>query len=162
MTFSKIKPDKTNQLFPITSKKEGSFAVSVANLTNDIPGLQEALVEGIRVYMEHVRARTWCIKINPPPEWIATNDISDIPTGEYGIYKYLLKGEVVYYGEGILRQRFLEHRKKNWEYDCYQYALIESKEKGVKLEGHLLAEYRKKHKGLNPKYNKNNGKQVKE
>nr|BDD45720.1 hypothetical protein 24 [bacterium] len=162
MTFSEDKPSRTNALFNIHSKKKGQFAVSVQGLTNHIPGLREALAEGKKAYMERRRGNTWCIKIDPPPEWITAKGIKEIPSGEYGIYKYLLKGKVVYIGEGILRERAREHKQKGWKYDTYQYALIESKKKGVKLEADLLKEHRQEHNGLNPRYNKNNGKQEKE
>jgi hypothetical protein len=76
--------------------------------------------------------------------------------GDLGVYRYLLDNEVVYIGQGVLRDRFGEEQRKSWNFDDIEYMIASDEKERFTIEASLLDEF-KSINGRLPFYNRIGG-----
>jgi hypothetical protein len=96
---------------------------------------------------------SWVISLVPCFEETAT-DVSQVPRGAQGIYRYLNKsGEVIYIGRGNIAERAAQESRKDWPIDRIEYSIIEDKAAREEWEQFWLDEFSANNGSL-PMYNK--------
>lgn len=112
---------------------------------------------GINKFISKKRESLWTIQLCPAFEnRIPRNEVNRIGDVK-GIYRYLLKEEVMYFGKGNIRQRVGDGERKDWEYDTIEYSLIENEEDQYQWEYFWLEHYKDNNLRLLPYYNKVSG-----
>lgn len=107
------------------------------------------------VFSIHEDKKNNCFYVNLRPCFensIERSDINHIPAGCTGIYRYIDGNEVVYIGEGVIRERTKEPSRKGWKADRIEYSIIEDKTSCQHWESHYIAEFQNRH-GRLPYYN---------
>jgi hypothetical protein len=103
----------------------------------------------------------WVISIRPSFEVSTLRDnSSQIPSDLTGIYRYLLDGDVVYIGRGVIRSRLAANERSDWIFDKIEFSPIEDQSEQERWESEWLEEYRSA-KGYLPMYNRIGGRQSK-
>ena len=85
---------------------------------------------------------------------------SQIPDDLTGIYRYLLNGEVVYIGRGVIRSRLASPERSDWTFDKVEFSPIEDQVEQEQWESEWLEEYRSAN-GFLPMYNRIGGRRSK-
>lgn len=99
----------------------------------------------------------WVIQLCPSFEYrIPRDEVANIGDVK-GIYRYLLKEELVYIGKGNIRQRAVDSERKDWEYDTIEYSIIDGEEGQLHWEYFWIENYKEKNHRLLPYYNKVSG-----
>lgn len=101
-------------------------------------------------------SENWHVAVAPAFEnTVRRENVGQIPYKASGIYRYLNKGEVVYLGKGLIRRRFTESDRKDWEFDTIEYSeVIDNKQ--LFWEEFWIDSFEKEFKKL-PKHNKSRG-----
>jgi len=141
-------------------KNRSNFCVGSRELTNKYKWLKEisfnlptTKTSFIANYSKH--EKLWYINLFPTFEK-KISDISNIPTNERGIYRYLKDDEVVYIGRGIIRSRANSPERANWDFDIIQYSIIPDENDQKKWESFYLDRFVENKERL-PVYNKLKG-----
>lgn len=75
---------------------------------------------------------------------------------ETGIYRYLLGGETVYIGRGVLASRFAEPCRGEWQFDAVEYSVLNDANSECRWESFWLERFRLTHNRW-PVYNRIGG-----
>jgi len=103
----------------------------------------------------------WVISIRPAFEVTSLRaNASQIPDDLTGIYRYLLNGEVVYIGRGVIRSRLASPERSDWTFDKVEFSPIEDQVEQEQWESEWLEEYRSAN-GFLPMYNRIGGRRSK-
>ena len=87
-------------------------------------------------------SRYYFVRLRPSFEHSLTIDqLEKIPEGARGIYRYSMKGEVVYIGKGNLRDRTRDPQRDDWNVDRFEYSIVEDDDYAYQLEAEYLQEY---------------------
>ena len=98
----------------------------------------------------------WIIQLIPAFE-ITTTDISSVPTSGKGIYRYLdNRGEVIYIGEGSIKERYYQPERREWHVSEIGYSIVNDQTERKRYESFWLDHHKKQHQHL-PTYNKVSG-----
>jgi len=76
--------------------------------------------------------------------------------GDVGVYRYLFDGQVVYIGQGNIKQRLAAEERKTWVFDKIDYFLTKDSAEAILLETLYIEDYKKEYKRL-PMFNKVSG-----
>ncbi|MBX3006827.1 MAG: hypothetical protein KF816_02250 [Melioribacteraceae bacterium] len=103
------------------------------------------------------RENIWVIQLCPTFEFrIPRDEVNKL--GEVkGIYRYLLREEIVYIGKGNIKQRACDSERADWEFDTIEYSIIEDEEEQFSWEYYWLEIYKDQNHKLLPYYNKVSG-----
>lgn len=103
------------------------------------------------------RENTWVIQLCPTFEFrIPRDEVNKL--GEVkGIYRYLLREEIVYIGKGNIKQRSGDSERADWEFDSIEYSIIEDEEEQLSWEYYWLEIHKDQNHKLLPFYNKVSG-----
>lgn len=95
----------------------------------------------------------WVIQLIPAFE-ITTTDICSVPMRAKGIYRYLNdSGEVIYIGEGRIRERYHEPERRQWPIAVIGYSIVNDGVERKRCESFWLEHYKKNHEGRLPAHN---------
>lgn len=97
----------------------------------------------------------WVIKLRPCFEnAIDSKDVSHLANNLKGIYRYLNnKDEVVYIGEGDIKQRAKVQERRDWNFDKIEYSVIENENDRYYWENYWIEKHKEKNNGKLPYYN---------
>lgn len=103
------------------------------------------------------RENMWVIQLCPTFEFrIPRDEVNKL--GEVkGIYRYLLREEIVYIGKGNIKQRSGDSERTDWEFDTIEYSIIEDEEEQLSWEYYWLEIHKDQNHKLLPYYNKVSG-----
>lgn len=90
-------------------------------------------------------------EFNITPLYVST-DVSLLKQEDIGVYKYFSEGDLVYIGQGFIKQRLNDNARDNWFFDKIEYFLC-SKEEAMQYEENLINEHIKRY-GKLPLYNR--------
>ena len=98
------------------------------------------------------------ISLRPSFEnFVLKTNSSSLPSNAIGIYRYLDKnGDVIYIGEGVIKERLQSTERKDWEIHKIEYSILNSKDESLKWESFYIGEYTN-HFGLLPPFNRISG-----
>lgn len=103
------------------------------------------------------RENMWTIQLCPAFEnRIPRDEVNRIGDAK-GIYRYLLREEIVYIGKGNVKQRACDVERKDWEFDTIEYSEIENEEEQFEWEYFWIENYKDNNLRLLPYYNKVSG-----
>ncbi|MEG8222424.1 hypothetical protein OSJ57_17615 [Sphingomonas sp. HH69] len=80
----------------------------------------------------------------------------EIGANETGIYRYMLGGEPVYIGRGVLTERMRQLDRTEWQHDRIEYSILNDSAAEAEWEAYWLQEFRAEH-GRWPVYNRIGG-----
>lgn len=156
----------SNTLSLLRRKKLNGASVSSTQLLYKFPILKaytkyESRSER-RVHIHKDERLDNCFYINLTPSFehtIKFEDLSQIPSGTSGIYRYLSNNsEIIYIGKGNIKDRAKAADRVEWNIKTIQYSIIESDDDAYYWENYHLEEFIKKNGGK-PPFNINNGRQ---
>lgn len=103
----------------------------------------------------------WVIAIEPRLGEPQSLDfcLSELNHQQIGVYAIHDKNnEVIYYGEGMIKERLNAHTRRGWDIDKVSYTVVpQGKEAAQALENKLLTAFEMKHQGQRPLHNLNSG-----
>lgn len=104
-------------------------------------------------------AKEWVIKLAPSYEQKLTDlEKLDIKSNAKGIYRYVYKGNIVYIGNGNLRERFNDKQRKEWLFDLIEYSEYNLDDDALyALEAEAIQTFVEDNEGKLPHYNKLSG-----
>jgi excinuclease UvrABC nuclease subunit len=85
-------------------------------------------------------------------------DVKTIPpmNDDIGVYRYLFDNQVVYIGQGNIKQRLASLERRDWVFDKIEYFLTQDGAEAITLEALYLEDFKKEYKRL-PMFNKISG-----
>jgi hypothetical protein len=103
----------------------------------------------LRMFRAEKDGRLWCIRLTPSFEHkVDRDDVSEIPAGASGIYRYIsIDSEIVYIGKGLIQNRFRDPERQAWSFTRIEYSLVPDQEQ----------HYKSNHAGRLPYYNRQDG-----
>lgn len=147
----------------ITPSQQGKRAtVKIQGLLADYPWIQaiarlKKTEDRQFPLTEDPKEGLWVIQLIPAFE-ITTGDINSIPMSAKGIYRYLGgSGEVIYIGEGNVRERYHEPERRQWPISEIGYSIVNDEAKRKSYESFWLDHYKKHHEGSLPVHNSVSG-----
>lgn len=76
--------------------------------------------------------------------------------GDIGVYRYMFDNQIVYIGQGNIKQRLASEDRRSWIFDKIEYFLAKDSAEAVLLESLYIEDYKKEFKRL-PMFNKVSG-----
>lgn len=159
--FFSDKTKNSNKLvFDQRSAKVKKVTVAAGKLYSQNPWLAEISKlreRTLRRFVAEEESRGfWVINVRPSFETRA-KEPAGIPSGAKGIYRYRLKDETMYIGEGDIKSRCGDADRKEWEFDKIEYSIIEDETLRRKWEKFWIDKYKQEHDGSLPPYNRQGG-----
>ena len=111
-----------------------------------VSGLANAYswIKGVTL-LENAADRAFPLKqVGNKREWIATlcpsfefsvsrNDHLRIPPDSAGIYRYMDDNKIVYIGKGVIRSRYNETGRSDWQFDLIQFFCNKRRTRAVQM-----------------------------
>jgi hypothetical protein len=111
-----------------------------------------------RRFFPRQEGKRWVIQLCPAFEMRKARESKDIPSDTVGIYRYVRdNGEVVYIGQGKIRERLNLQERQDWVFSVVEYSIVENPDDRLKWEDFWLERFREANNRL-PLYNKISGK----
>ena len=109
----------------------------------------------LKKFVATKRGNLWVIKLRPCFEnVIDRKDVNHLANNLKGIYRYLNnQGEVVYIGEGDIKQRVKIQERRDWNFDKIEYSVIDSENDRYYWENYWIEKHKEKNNGKLPYYN---------
>jgi len=86
----------------------------------------------------------WVVHLAPCFERVLSS-LDEIAPDFTGVYRYLSRGDVIYIGRGVLRQRLAEPDRRTWPHDQIEYSIVNDDAAERKWEAFWLNAHREKH-----------------
>ena len=111
-------------------------------------------LKGQNVFAAKQEGKKWVITLCPAFEnQIKREDIKNIPSNTFGIYRYLDAGRIVYIGKGNIKDRYNSPDRGKWKFDLIEYSIIKDDNKAFEWENYWIDKYKDENKGQLPTYN---------
>jgi hypothetical protein len=101
--------------------------------------------------------KTGFLYVHLLPEFNHSVDIRPPVYDELGVYRYIFDNDIVYIGQGRIKDRIGDKQRESWQFDKIEYTILETPEECIKFESSLLDEFRQLN-GKLPFYNRIGGK----
>lgn len=148
--YSYILEDRNNKMWRSTANE----IISKYPWVSKVAYLKD---RSISKFISKKRENIWIIQLCPAFENRIPRDEVNRIGDVKGIYRYLLREEIVYIGKGNVKQRAGDGERKEWEYDTIEYSEVENEEDQYRWEYFWIEYYKDKNFRLLPYYNKVSG-----
>jgi hypothetical protein len=146
---------KEKDAIKVRGTREDQFYISGKKLFEK-DWIKATLNSGENQFKIEGNSKIWSASIAPAFENnVSRENANQIPYKVSGIYRYLYKGEVVYIGKGLIKRRFAQPNRKDWEFDTIEYSEVQ-KEKQHHWENFWINSF-KNSNGKLPRENKIHG-----
>lgn len=103
--------------------------------------------------------KLWVIQLRPAFEIRKARESKEIQPEIVGIYQYKREnGEIVYIGQGEIKQRLNTPERKDWDFAVIEYSIVEDPDERLKWEDFWLERFRESNNNKLPIYNRISGK----
>jgi hypothetical protein len=142
-----------------SSRSARSAAGALISRTSWIRAVANDSSADNRKYVAKRDGKLWCIQLVPGfEECVERSNYTSIPGNASGIYQYRGEdGEVIYIGQGQIRERLREPERKDWEFTKIEYSIISDENQRINAERHWLERYKEAHGGRLPYQNRQSG-----
>jgi len=140
------------------SNKKNNFRSSAGELISRYPRMKKihnSRDNDLKKFVATKLGNLWIIKLRPSFEnSVDREDINKLANELSGIYRYLNGfDEVVYIGEGNIKQRGKVQERREWKYDKIEYSIIEKEDERYYWESYWIEKHKEQNNGQLPYYN---------
>lgn len=133
-------------------------AVGVVKLYDWVKSVASQKSVQERRFTPQKEGRYWAIQLYPAFEIKRSRESANIPSDADGIYRYIREGgEIVYIGQGQIRQRLEARGREDWDFVAVEYSIIEDPDKRLEWEDFWIERFKKANDGKLPIYNRISG-----
>ena len=96
----------------------------------------------------------WFIQLMPAfEESVVPSRIHDLSPEAKGIYRYRKGDDVIYIGKGLIRDRYNEIGRDDWEVSRIEYSILSDDQKTLEWESWWICRFQREHNGNLPLHN---------
>jgi hypothetical protein len=140
------------------NNKKNNFRSSAGELISHYPRVKRihnSRDNELKKFFATKAGNFWTIKLRPCFEnGLNRKDIDNLANNLSGIYRYLNSSdEIVYIGQGNIKQRIKAQERSEWVFDKIEYSIIEKKNERYYWESYWIERHKEQNNGQLPYYN---------